>query len=198
MQSGPEALLPARINKVKAKKMKKILVVLMLVMAIMPVKAQMLALKTNALMDVAMVPNIGLEIATGNKTSLCANGFASWNIYGMKAKTYGFIPEFRYWLSGNTFSKLFLGVGATLAHYDIDISENNYNGSTYGAGLNIGYDYWLSDHFSVEFHGGVGMYYYHHARTGKNDILPENQAYNDRGWTVLPYQLGISFVYIIK
>lgn len=186
------------IHKQTTQKMKKILVVLLLLLANSSVKAQMLALKTNALMDVLMVPNIGLEIATGNKTSLCANGFASWSIYGMKAQTYGFIPEFRYWLSGNTFSKLFLGVGATLAHYDIDISENNYYGSTYGAGLNIGYDLWLSKHFTVEFHGGVGMYYYHHARTGKNDILPENRTYNDSGWTVLPYQLGISFVYIIK
>lgn len=178
--------------------MKKILVVVLFVMTSMAGRAQMLALKTNALMDVGMIPNIGLEIATGNRTSLSANGFASWNIYGMKAKTYGFIPEFRYWLSGNTFSKLFLGVGATLAHYDLTAAKVNYYGSAYGAGLNVGYDYWLSKHFSVEFHGGVGMYYYHHARTGENDILPENRKYNDQGWTVLPYNIGISFVYVIK
>lgn len=178
--------------------MKKILVVLLLMTCPVAVSAQMLAMKTNAMMDVAMVPNIGLEIATGNNTSLCANGLASWNIYGMKAKTYGFIPEFRYWLSGNTFSKWFLGVGATFAHYDMDIAENNYLGSAYGAGLNVGYDCWLSKRISIEFHGGVGLYYYHHARTGKDDNLPSPHKYNDSGWTVLPYQLGISFVYIIK
>lgn len=178
--------------------MKKLLVVILLMMTSMAGRAQMLALKTNALMDVGMVPNIGLEIATGNRTSLCANGFASWSIYGMKAKTYGFIPEFRYWLSGNTFSKLFLGVGATLAHYDLTTGGTNYYGSAYGAGLNIGYDCWLSKHFSVEFHGGVGMYYYHHARTGEEDILPVNPEYNAQGWTVLPYNIGISFVYVIK
>ncbi len=178
--------------------MKKILVLILLVMTSMAGRAQMLALKTNALMDVAMVPNLGLEIATGNRTSLAANGFASWNIYGMRAKTYGFIPEFRYWLSGNTFSKLFLGAGATLAHYDLTAGNTSYYGSAYGAGLNVGYDCWLSRHFSVEFHAGVGMYYYHHARTGAGDILPENPPYNDQGWTVLPYNIGISFVYIIK
>lgn len=178
--------------------MKKILVVILLVMTSMAARAQMLALKTNALMDVAMVPNVGLEIATGNRTSLCANGFASWKIYGMKAKTYGFIPEFRYWLSGNTFSKLFLGVGATLAHYDLTTGGVNYWGSAYGAGLDIGYDCWLSKRFSVEFHGGVGMFYYHHARTGEHDILPVNPEYNAQGWTVLPYNIGISFVYVIK
>lgn len=178
--------------------MNRLLVVLLFIMNLSPVKAQMLALKSNALMDVAMVPNIGIEVATGNKTSLCANGFASWSIYGMKAKTYGFVPEFRYWLSGNTFSKIFLGIGATFAYYDICAAGNNYCGSTYGAGLNIGYDYWLSKHWSIEFHGGVGLYYYHHARTDEHDILPESPQYNDQGWTVLPYQLGVTFVYVIK
>ncbi len=178
--------------------MKKTLVVILLMMTSMAVNAQMLALKTNALMDVAMIPNLGLEVATGNRTSLCANGFVSWNIYGMKAKTYGFIPEFRYWLSGNTFSKLFIGAGATLAHYDLTAAGTNYYGSTYGVGLNVGYDKWLSKRFSVEFHAGVGMYYFHHARTGEHDILPDNIEYNASGWTVLPYNIGISFVYIIK
>ncbi len=178
--------------------MKKILVVILLVMASVSAKAQMLALKTNALMDAAWVPNIGLEVATGNRTSVCANGFASWNIYGMKAKTYGFIPEFRYWLSGNTFSKLFIGAGATFAHYDLTAAGTNYRGSAYGAGLNVGYNKWLAKHISVEFHAGVGMYYYHHARTGEHDVLPENCEYNAQGLTVLPYNIGISFVYVIK
>ena len=84
--------------------MRRLFLIAVLIMPCSFLKAQMLALKTNALMDAALVPNIGLELATGNKTSLAANGFASWNIYGMKAKTYGFAPEFRYWLSGNTFS----------------------------------------------------------------------------------------------
>ncbi len=178
--------------------MKKILVVILLMTTSMAVKAQILALKTNALMDVAMLPNLGVEIATGNRTSLCANGFASWNIYGMKAKTYGFIPEFRYWLSGNTFSKLFVGAGGTFVHYDLTTGGTNYYGSTYGFGVNVGYDYWLSKRISMEFHAGVGMYYYHHARTGKDDVPVENPPYNASGWTVLPYNIGISFVYIIK
>lgn len=179
--------------------MKKIFVaILMMACFCAEGKAQLIAVKTNALMDVAMVPNLGLEIATGNSTSLCINGFASWNMYGMPAKTYGIVPEFRYWLSGNTFSKFFVGGGATLAHYDIIAREVRYNGSSYGFGLNFGYDMWLSKHFTVEFHGGVGMYHYAHSRTSIHDILPEIPKVNSEGWTVLPYQIGVSFVYIIK
>lgn len=178
--------------------MKKLLVVIFFGLSAIDSHAQMLAVKTNALMDALMIPNVGIEIATGNRTSICANGYASWEIYGMKANAYGVTPEFKYWFSGNTFSKLFMGLGATVAHYDSTMKGTNYNGSAYGAGLNVGYDYWLSRHFSVEFHGGVGMYYYHHARTGEHDILPVVSKYNALGWTVLPYNLGISFVYIIK
>lgn len=179
-------------------KIKKILVVALLAMTSSIAHGQLIAVKTNALMDVAMAPNIGLEVALGNNISVAANGFASWNIYGMKAKTYGFIPEFRYWLYGNTFSKLFVGAGATMAHYDVSVSDYNYYGSTYGIGVNVGYNLWLSKHWSVEFHGGVGGYYYHHARTEMSVPIPELPEYNASGWTVLPYQLGISFVYIIK
>ena len=179
--------------------MKKIFVaILMMACFCAEGKAQLIAVKTNALMDVAMVPNLGLEIATGNSTSLCINGFASGNMYGMPAKPYGIVPEFRYWLSGNTFSKFFFGGGATLAHYDIIAREVRYNGSSYGFGLDFGYDMWLSKHFTGEFHGGVGMYHYAHSRTSIHDILPEIPKVNSEGWTVLPYQIGVSFVYIIK
>mgnify|MGYP003298511086 FL=1 len=179
--------------------MKKILVaILMMASFCAEGKAQLIAVKTNALMDVAMVPNLGLEVATSSSTSLCMNGFASWKVYGMQAKTYGIVPEFRYWLSGSTFNKFFIGAGATLAHYDIVAREIRYNGSSYGIGLNFGYDMWLSKHFTVEFHGGVGMYHHAHSRTSIHDNLPDLPKINSRGWSALPYQIGVSFVYIIK
>jgi hypothetical protein len=84
--------------------MKKIFIAFLLTLSSTVANAQLIAVKTNALMDAAMAPNIGLEVALSSNISVAANGFASWNIYGMKAKTYGFTPEFRYWLYGNTFS----------------------------------------------------------------------------------------------
>lgn len=178
--------------------MKRLLVALMLLSSACALRAQMLAIKTNALMDALMIPNLGVEVATGNKTSVAINGFASWSIYGMKAETYGLVPEFRYWFAGNTFSKIFLGAGVTLAHYNINSGGTVYDGYTYGPGINVGYDMWLSRHFSVEFHGGVGLYRYSHSRHADTDILPELPAHNAKGWTVLPYQLGISLIYVIK
>jgi hypothetical protein len=178
--------------------MKKLLVVLMLMSASGAVRAQMLAVKTNALMDLGTVANLGLEVATGSRTSVCVNGFGSWNIYGLYAKTYGVSPEFRYWMSGNTFSKFFMGVGATLMHFDVIAKQIRFRGSAVGPGLNFGYSLWLSNHFSVEFHGGVGVYYNAYSRTKTDDILPTIPDINQRTWQVYPYQLGVSFVYIIK
>lgn len=178
--------------------MKRLLVAILLLGAGCTLKAQMLAVKTNALMDVAMIPNLGVEVALGNKTSVALNGMASWSIYGMKAKMYGIMPEFRYWLSGNTFSKIFVGAGASLVRYDVNPTGYEYNGDSYGFGVQVGYDMWLSRHFSVEFHGGVGLYHYSHARYLETDLLPELPEHNSRGWSVLPYQLGISLIYVIR
>ena len=85
-----------------------------------------------------------------------------------------------------------------MAHYDIAARKTEYFGSAYGGGINVGYNYWLSKHFSVEFHGGVGVYYYHHASFPVTEVINNIPKYNDSGWTLLPYQLGVSFVYVIK
>lgn len=190
--------------------MKKITLLLfvMFTMCAGSIHGQLIAIKTNALMDVACAPNIGLEVATGNKTSVAFSGFASWNIYSLPCKTYGCTPEFRYWITGRTFNRLFVGAGATLLHYDADLGSRNYNGSTYGVGINVGYAMWLGKHFSVEFHGGVAAHYYTDNRTPLNTTsqvaqpasqsMPVVTSYSEHGWTALPYQLGITFVYVIR
>ena len=181
--------------------MRKILLTMLICLAAHgATRAQMLALKTNALYDLALVPNIGIEVATGSKTSVAVNGFATWYILGMShAKAWGFVPEFRYWFSGSTFSKFYVEAGATIARFKVCPSATIYNGSAYGAGINVGYNYWLTKRISVDFHGGVGLYYHSHARYLNTDQdLPEIPDHNYKGWVVLPYQIGVSFVYILK
>ena len=63
-------------------------------------KAQLLALKTDALWDGLMTPNLGMEIVTGNKTSFGLSVFGNYKPWGMDMKMVGAIPEFRYWFGG--------------------------------------------------------------------------------------------------
>ena len=67
---------------------------------IQQVQAQLLAVKTNALMDVATVPNLGLEIITGGKTSIVASVYGTSSFWGKNVKLIGVKPEFRYWFNG--------------------------------------------------------------------------------------------------
>lgn len=148
-------------------------------------------------MDVACIPNVNLEVALSSRVSLNASVFGSWSIYGMKAKTYGVMPEMRVWLNGTPFNRWFVGVGALAAHYDTEFSQC-YVGNALGAGLTFGYDFHISKHFTIDVHAGLAGCYYKHRRSYKGDILPDPKEYDVSGVTLLPYQIGVSFVYVIR
>jgi len=157
----------------------------------------MLGLKTDLVLDAACTPNLSLEIATSSKTSVIMTGFASWKVWGKPMRNYGIMPEFRYWFSGRTYNRWFVGVGALAAAYDIEHHGKTYQGDTYGGGLTFGYDFWLGKHWALDVHAGVSVNYYEHSRTpiGIDATL---DPYDRHGVTVMPYQLGVSLVYIIK
>lgn len=178
--------------------MKKALVALLLLLTASVGRAQLLSVKTNLLMDAACVGNLGLELATGNRTSVAIDGYYSYKIYGTPARNYAFEPQFRYWINGRTFSNWYVGVGPHIGHFNIEAKKHHYVGTTYGAGANFGYDLWLSTHFSLDFHAGLGAYRYMNDRTDYNSAYEISEKYEKKGWTLLPYQVGISLVYVIK
>ena len=160
--------------------------------------AQKLAIRNNALMDLACMPNLSVDIAISRKTSISLEGFGSWTLYGRKFTTYGIIPEFRYWFSGRTFTRWFMGVDMILAAYKVQFSGKVYDGECYGGGITFGYDLNLGRRWSLDFHAGVAPVYYNHRRSYQGDILDIPTEYKDNGIAILPLQVGISFVYIIK
>ncbi|MCR5334314.1 MAG: DUF3575 domain-containing protein [Bacteroidaceae bacterium] len=160
--------------------------------------AQKLALRNNALLDIACVPNLSLDVALGRKTSISIEGFASWTLYGHKFKTYGVIPEFRYWFAGRTFTHWFVGVDMILAAYKVQFRSTLYDGECYGGGITFGYDFNLGRHWSLDLHAGVAPVYYNHRRSFQDDVLDSPTEYKEHGIAILPLQVGVSFVYIIK
>ena len=140
----------------------------------MKVHAQLLALKTNALMDVAMVPNLGLEVVTGGKTSLNASVFGTPYFWGKDVRLIGVKPEFRYWFNGRPLTREFIGIGGTITAYDI----------TWG-------------HWSMECHAGIGLLYYNQQRYYLGDRVRDNY-YNANGFHLVPYDIGVTFVWIIN
>ena len=174
-----------------------LLLICVTVLGCQHVHGQLFAMKTNALLDVAMVPNLGLELITGEKTSLSAAVFGTTGIWGQKIQMIGAKPEFRYWFNGRPLTREFIGLGASIMAYDITWSGQRYKGDAYTGAITFGYDFILGPHWSMECHAGIGLLYYDQQRYYLGDRV-RNNYYNADGFHLLPYDLGVTFVWIIN
>lgn len=161
--------------------------------------AQLLALKTNALMDVALFPNLEVEVAMGNKTSITLQAFGSLYVLGQDLKTFGGMSEFRYWIGGRSMVHLFMGVGLTAATYNIDWKGKYFKGDAVGLGLEFGYVKPLSKRWNMEVSAGTQMAaYFQHMWYDGDSYDPQTHHKDNHGFKLLPYRVGLGFAYIIK
>lgn len=175
------------------------LLITMLCLGTTMVRAQLLAVKTDALMDVMMIPNLNAELVIGEKSSLNASVFGSYKMYGKNFKTLGLMPEYRFWFNGRPMTREFVGLAVIGVNYDLTWGKEVYEGNALGAGLTFGYSFNLSSHWNLECYGNVGAIYYDQKRyyEGDREELLGNR-HNCRGYSVIPFKLGVSFSYIIK
>ena len=136
--------------------MKRLLSTIITVAVTAGLKAQLLALKTDALWDGLMTPNLGMEIVTGNKTSFGLSVFGNYKPWGMDMKMVGAIPEFRYWCGGRPMMREFIGVAALGTSYDITWGSETYKGDAWGGGLTYGYALPVARRLNLDFTVNVG------------------------------------------
>lgn len=179
--------------------MKRLLAIALLIASTSALHAQVLAVKTNALMDAAMVPNIGFELVTGNRTSINANAFVGYRIYGQNLNIQAINPEFRYYPMGKVMHKFFIGVSTMFTHYDMSFSKERFMGDAGGGGITFGWVIPLSEyHWNLEIEAAVGAFYYTHRRSWLVDPERPNREYNEHGLMFMPYKLGVNFSYIMR
>lgn len=128
-------------------------------------KETILALKNNLLYDLALAPNIEIELPIGKKWSLNAEYKCPWWLNSGRSFCYQLLSggiEARYWLGNrqtrNRLTGHFLGVYAEGGRYDFQFGrEEGYQGKYYGAaGLAYGYSRQLARHLAIEFSLGMG------------------------------------------
>lgn len=124
-----------------------------------------LALKNNLLYDLALAPNIEVELPMGQRWSLNVEYKCPWWSNGRHGFCYQLLSggvETRCWLGNRRVrSRLtghFLGVYAEGGVYDFQLKEEKgYRGKYYGAaGLTYGYTHPIARHLAIEFSIGVG------------------------------------------
>lgn len=165
-----------------------------------------LAVKNNLLYDLALAPNIEVEIPIGRWWSFNAEYKCPWWLNSRNNFCYQFLSggiEGRYWL-GNRYkhdrlSGHFFGIYAEGGIYDFQFKEEvGYQGKYYGAaGLTYGYGWKLARHFSMEFSFGVGYLTTEYKKYApyEGDIVREKSGkYNFIG----PTKLKVSLVWLIN
>lgn len=124
----------------------------------------LVAIKNNLLYDLALAPNVEVEVPLGRTWSVNAEYKSPWWCNDEKHRCYQMISggiEGRYWLGNrqkrNQLTGHFLGLYTEGGNYDFQFGGDGYRGKYYMAsGLTYGYAKQLGKHLSIEFSLGVG------------------------------------------
>ncbi len=173
--------------------------------------AQDVALKTNALADAFMNPNLGIEIGLAPKWTLDITGeYNGWTLsHGRRWKHWAAQPEARYWFC-DRFSGHFLGIHAHGGQYNIGgidgrvnflgtdarkLKDTRYQGWFVGGGIAYGYAWILGKHWNLEAEIGIGYSYTRYDRfkcTGCGKKIETDQPHNYIG----PTKAAVNLVYL--
>ena len=182
--------------------MKRILRLLIVTMSVftasIDLSAQMVALRTDPVKDLMLTPSIGLDFVVGEKYTLGAEVAFNRNPWGIKMQMTSVTPEFRYWFNGRPFTRQYIGVVANMTGYNL--SWNNvHHGDALGIGVSFGHAWTLTQRWSIDFAGSLGIIGYREKFYYKNDYFADyGERANSRGYVLLPIRLGVSAVYVLK
>ncbi|MBD5250637.1 MAG: DUF3575 domain-containing protein [Bacteroides sp.] len=151
-----------------------LIIIIAVVIGTLTADAQSVGIKTNLLSDVALSPNLGIEVKTAPKWTVDLSGsINAWTIDGRKWKHWLVQPEVRYWFceafSGHFVGAHLLGGQYNLGNLDLDfkflgtdfsrLRDHRYEGWAVGAGIAYGYAWVLGRHWNLEAEIGVGYVY---------------------------------------
>ena len=163
-----------------------------------------LAVKNNLLYDLALAPNIEVEIPMGRRWSLNTEYKCPWWLNSKHNFCYQLLSggvEGRCWLGDRRKHKRltghFVGLYAEGGIYDFQLQSDGYQGKYFGAaGVVYGYARQLARHFSIEFSLGIGYLTteYKKYTPYEGDIIWANSGrYNFIG----PTKAKVSLVWLI-
>lgn len=150
---------------------RKVCILLVALASVMTMSAQV-NIKTNLISDVALSPNLGVEVGLKPHWSLDLTGQLNmWTIHEHKWKHWLVQPEARYWFC-EYFAKHFVGlhlIGGQYNFGNIDndihflgsdfsrLKDHRFQGWAAGAGIAYGYSFLLNRHLNLELEIGIGM-----------------------------------------
>lgn len=161
------------------------------------------ALKTNALYWATTTPNLSLELGLARKLTLDILGtYNPWEFSGNKKVKHWLIqPELRLWTC-ERFNGHFFGLHGHYADFNmggvklLGLEHKRYQGHLYGGGISYGYQWIISNHFSIEANIGVGYARIKYDKYPCGDCGTKLKEGTKNYWG--PTKVGVSLIYVIK
>jgi hypothetical protein len=169
----------------------------MSVLCVPQIRAQRIALKTNALELATCSPNIGIMFRTSRHFTFGIDVHGNpMNIDKYKLHFLGIQGESRYWFS-RVMARHFVGITGWAESHDLQLNTKCYHGDATALGISYGYAWPLSERWNIETSVAVGMIHYRNLEWNSSEAKPNRDP--DKIKTVIaPMMANISFVYIIK
>lgn len=160
------------------------------------------ALKTNGLYDLVLIPNIGIELGFNKHWSMNVNWMYAWWNSDTKHnfwRIYGGDLELRYWLKESLQKGHHFGTYTQALTYDFEFGNTGYQSDkwSYAIGVSYGYTHPISKRLSLDFSIGIGYL------SGKyKEYLPIDHCYvwqstKQRHWFG-PTKAEISLVWLLN
>ncbi len=165
--------------------------------------AQQVAIRANALSLALLTPELGVDVITGEHTSLLFSAFGHYKPYGVNSKMWGLQGEFRYWFNGRPLTREYIGATVVGTSYDMNFTSRVYAGTAIGLGVIGGYSFILGERWSLDLTAGAGLMgfrqkYYRAGDRYEDYFADEVSSANTWGFKFFPMKLSVAFVYIIR
>lgn len=184
-----------------------------ILLCLLPLKAgaQQVAVKTNVLSWAALTPDLGVEVVTGEHTSVALSVFGHYLPFkdGRPSQLAVLQPEFRYWFNGRPLTREYLGISAFWAYYDspyytrLLLKDQVFSGNALALGVSGGYVFSLGARWGLELSGGTGLLVFRQKHYWEGDQYDayyggQQTATNSKGYKIFPVKLAVTFIYIIR
>ncbi|SHF93820.1 DUF3575 domain-containing protein [Dysgonomonas macrotermitis] len=161
------------------------------------------AIKTNALYWLTTTPNLGIEIGLSDKFTLDISGnYNPWDFGDNKKIKHWLVqPEIRYWFC-ERFNGHFIGFHGHYSEFNVGgikmlgIEEHRYEGNLYGGGISYGYQWVLSNRWSLEATVGAGYAHIDYDKYRCEECGTKLKSDSKNYWG--PTKVGLSVIYIFK
>ena len=160
------------------------------------------ALKTNALYDLLLTPNIGIEVPVLNNWSVAANWMYAWwksDANNWYHRIYGGDIEVRRWFGTQTdLTGWHIGAYAQMLTYDFEFGGNGELADrwTYGAGMTMGWSKNIAPKLNLDFTLGIGYLTGEYKEYKPQDDCYVWQSTKNRKW-IGPTKAEVSLVWLL-